>query len=134
MTAALARAALTAHTGYRHKPADLLQRVSDTLWQSSTSEQLLSLLYARIDPFSGEGEVALAGSLEAVIGNRYGSRSVCSQVSDPLNSSIEVDPVIESFHLQLVRLSWPILKASLKVFLAGCPSKVVFKMRWQKRI
>lgn len=100
MTAALARAALTAHTGYRHKPADLLQRVSDTLWQSSTSEQLLSLLYARIDPFSGEGEVALAGSLEAVIGNRFGSRSVFSQVSDPLNSSIEVDPVIESIHLQ----------------------------------
>ena len=61
---------------------------------------MLSLLYARIDPFNGEGEIALAGSLEAVIGNRYGSRSVCSQVSDPLNSSIEVDPVIESFHLQ----------------------------------
>ncbi|MCH1496666.1 MAG: SpoIIE family protein phosphatase [Rubripirellula sp.] len=100
MTAALARAAVTAHTGYRHKPADLLQRVSDTLWQSSTAEQLLSLLYARIDPFSGEAELACAGSLQAVVGNRYGSRSVCTPVSDPLNTAIEVDPVVESFHLQ----------------------------------
>ena len=32
LTATLARAAVTAHTGYRHKPTDLLQRVSDTLW------------------------------------------------------------------------------------------------------
>ena len=100
MTAALARAAVTAHTGYRHKPADLLQRVSDTLWQSSTAEQLLSLLYARIDPFSGEAELASAGSLQAVVGNRYGSRAVGSSASDPLNTAIEVDPVFESFHLQ----------------------------------
>ena len=100
MTAALARAALTAHTSYRHKPNELLQRVSDTLWQSSTAEQLLSMLYARIDPFTGEGELAAAGSLQAVIANRYGSRSACTASSEPLNASIEVDPVTESFQLQ----------------------------------
>lgn len=100
LTATLARAAVTAHTGYRHKPTDLLQRVSDTLWQSSTAEQLLSLMYARIDPFSGEGEIALAGSLKAVIANRYGYRSICSKVSDPLNTSIEVGCVTGEFHLQ----------------------------------
>ncbi|MGB1925629.1 MAG: SpoIIE family protein phosphatase, partial [Rubripirellula sp.] len=100
MTAALARAALTAHTSYRHKPNELLQRVSDTLWQSSTSEQLLSMLYARIDPFSGEGDLAAAGSIQALIANRYGSRSACSRTHDPLNTAIEVDPVMESFQLQ----------------------------------
>ena len=57
-------------------------------------------MYARIDPFSGEGEIALAGSLQAVIANRYGSRSVCSKVSDPLNTSIEVGCVTGEFHLQ----------------------------------
>lgn len=100
MTAALARAALTAHTSYRHKPNELLQRVSDTLWQSSTAEQLLSMLYARIDPFTGEGELAAAGSTQAIIANRYGSRSVCSTTGDPLNTAIEASPVMESFQLQ----------------------------------
>ena len=34
MVAATCRAALTAHTGYRHTPAELMQRISDTLWQT----------------------------------------------------------------------------------------------------
>ena len=100
MTAALARAALTAHTGYRHTAQDILQRVSDTLWQSSTAEQLLSLLYARVDPHTGEGEVASAGNLNVMIAGKYGSRSVLSKKCDPLNVSIEAEPVVETFQMQ----------------------------------
>ena len=55
MHAAVARAALAAHSGYRHTPAQLIQRVSDTLWQTNTGEQLVSMIYAHLDPESGDG-------------------------------------------------------------------------------
>lgn len=99
MQATIARAALTAHTGYRHTPAELMQRVSDTLWQTSTGEQLVSLLYVRIDPETGEGEVASAGSITAMIGSRYGYRPLVDGCSDPLNHHIDARPVMESFRM-----------------------------------
>lgn len=94
MTASVARAALVAHTGYRHTPSQLVQRVSDTLWQSSTSEQLTSLLYARVDPETGDGEVASAGSINALIGSRYGYRAVADGRCEPLGTHL--DPQIET--------------------------------------
>jgi len=94
MVASVARAALAAHTGYRHTPAQLVGRISDTLWQTSTCEQLTSLLYARVDPETGDGEVASAGSINAIIGSRYGYRAVADGLSEPLNT--HVDPQIES--------------------------------------
>lgn len=99
MQAAIARAALAAHTGYRHTPAQVLQRVSDTLWQTSTGEQLVSMLYARIDPETGAGEVASAGTISAMIGNRYGYRPLVDGRSEPLNQSIDVRGSTESFRL-----------------------------------
>ena len=99
MKAAIARAALTAHTGYRHTPAQLLQRVSDTLWQTSTGEQLVSMLYARVDPETGEGEVASAGAITAMIGSRFGYRPLVDGCSDPLNQNIDVRGVADSFRI-----------------------------------
>ncbi len=99
MKATIARAALTAHAGYRHTPAQLLQRVSDTLWQTSTGEQLVSMLYARVDPETGEGEVASAGAITAMIGSRYGYRPLVDGCSDPLNQHIDAMATMESFRM-----------------------------------
>ncbi len=99
MNATVARAALASHIGYRHTPAQVLGRVSDTLWQTSTGEQLMSLLYARVDPETGEGEVASAGNITAMIGNRYGYRPLVDGASEPLNSHIDSRPAIRTFRL-----------------------------------
>tara|TARA_R110002049_G_scaffold285698_2_gene466797 strand:- start:1495 stop:3063 length:1569 start_codon:yes stop_codon:yes gene_type:complete len=89
LTATVARAALTAHLGYRHTPAQIMQRVNDTLWNTSTADQLTSLLYARVDPESGEGEIASAGSICAMVANRYGYRPLVDGRSEPLTSHID---------------------------------------------
>lgn len=99
MASTIARSALAAHAGYRHTPAQLLQRVSDTLWQTSTGEQLMSMLYARVDPETGEGEVATAGTISAMISSRYGYRPVTSGNGDPLNQHIDARIVTESFRM-----------------------------------
>ena len=100
MTAATCRAALTAHTGYQHTPAQLMQRVSDTLWQTNTGEQLLSMLYARIDPETGEGEVAAAGRITAMISSRYGYRPLIDGKTPPLTSHIDAHCKTTTFRLQ----------------------------------
>ena len=100
MSAAIARAALAAHTGYRHTPAELMRRVSDTLWQTSIAEQLVSLMYVRVDPETGEGEVATAGSISAIVGNRFGYRPLVDGQTAPLNADIDASFVTESFRLE----------------------------------
>ena len=89
MHASVARAALAAHTGYRHTPTQIMQRINDTLWQTNTGDQLVSLLYARVDPETGEGEVASAGDLSAMIASRYGYRPLVHGDSAPLASGID---------------------------------------------
>lgn len=99
LTATVAHAAVTAHTGYRHTPSELMQRVNDTLWQTNSGDQLLSLLYARLDPDTGEGQVAAAGSISAMIASRYGYRPLVSGGSEPLTSHIDGRCVTETFRL-----------------------------------
>ncbi len=99
MSAAVTRAALAAHTGYRHTAEQLIQRISDTIWQTSTAEQLMSLVYVRVDPESGEGELVSAGSINAMIASRYGFRPMLERSSDPLNTHIDARPVVKSFRL-----------------------------------
>ena len=99
MHAAVARAALAAHSGYRHTPAQLIQRVSDTLWQTNTGEQLVSLIYAHLDPESGDGVVASAGTISALISSRYGYRPLVGNLSDPLNTSMDSKATNHEFHL-----------------------------------
>lgn len=99
MHAAIARAAVASHAGYRHTPSQLIQRVSDTLWQTSTGEQLVSLIYAHLDPDTGDGVVAAAGSIAALIGNRYGYRPLVDGSSDPLNTHMDSSTSCHEFHL-----------------------------------
>lgn len=100
LVAATARAAITAHCGYRHTPAQLMRRIGDTLWQSSTGEQLVSLLYARLDPETGEGEIASAGTISGLIANRYGYRPLVPTGTPPLASSLDVKAHHSEFQLR----------------------------------
>ena len=100
MHAAIARAAVAAHTGYRHTPKQLMQRVGDTLWQTSTGEQLVSLLYAIVDPETGDGEFASAGTIESIISSRYGYRPLADGKTEPLNTHIDARCVSDAFRLQ----------------------------------
>ncbi len=89
MVAATARAALVAHCGYKHSARQIMQRISDTLWQTNTSEQLASLLYLRIDPESGEGEAAVAGNVNAIVANQYGYRPLVTGHTLAIGEHIE---------------------------------------------
>lgn len=99
MIAATARAALAAHSGYRHTPHQMLQRIGDTLWQTNTADQLVSLLYARVDPETGEGEVASAGDIRGLIAGKYGYRPLIKTGSRALASSIDVECFESTFQL-----------------------------------
>lgn len=99
MVAATARAALTAHCGYRHSPKQVLMRVSDTLWQTNAAEQCVSLLYARVDPETGEGELASAGSVSGLIAGPYGYRPLIQPGSPPLASELDPECFETTFNL-----------------------------------
>jgi hypothetical protein len=59
----------------------------------------MSMLYARVDPESGEGEVAAAGSIAAMIGSRYGYRPLVDGRNDPLNTHIDACCFAETFRM-----------------------------------
>ncbi len=99
MAATVARTAITAHAGYRHSPKQLLDRISDTLWQTNTGDQLVSIMCAHLQPETGEGEIAAAGSLSAMIGSRYGYRPVSTEICDPLGVNIEPQSIVSSFNM-----------------------------------
>ncbi|MGB7347831.1 MAG: SpoIIE family protein phosphatase [Pirellulaceae bacterium] len=99
MTAAIARAALESHTGYRHTPRQLLQRISDTLWQTNTMDQLTSLMYVRIDPETGEGEIATSGNMIAMIASSYGYRPAVESNGAPLASQIDLNCGTSTFRM-----------------------------------
>jgi len=100
LDAAMGRAALTAHAGYRHSPSQLMQRVNDSLWQSSTTGQKVSLLYLRLDPETGEGEYAAAGSIAAMIASARGHRPLVAGGTAPLCSDFRAAYLSDSFRLQ----------------------------------
>lgn len=99
MIAATARAAFAAHSNYRHSVSDMLRRISDSLWQTNTGDQLLSMLYLKLDPETGDGEIASAGSIQAIIAGIRGYRPLCGRESEPLASNIDCRPFVNSFTL-----------------------------------
>lgn len=99
MHAAVSHSAFSAHANYRHSPSDMLSRIGDTLWQTNCGDQLVSLIYAHLDPESGEGTLASAGNLTAMIGNRYGYRPVVMGSSEPICTHIDVRCIQESFRM-----------------------------------
>jgi len=90
MIAATARAAFAAHSNYRHSVTDMLSRLSDSLWQTNSGDQIVSMLYGHLNPENGEGSVASAGRCQAIIAGSRGFRPVCCGMqSDPLASRID---------------------------------------------
>ncbi len=99
MVATVARTAIAAHAGYRHSPKQLIQRMSDTLWQTNTGDQLISVMCAHLKPETGEGEIASAGNMSAMIASRYGYRPLATNASDPLGVNIDPQCITNSFNL-----------------------------------
>ncbi|WP_417737695.1 PP2C family protein-serine/threonine phosphatase [Rosistilla oblonga] len=98
LTAATARSAWQSHTGYRHKTNQVLSRVNDTLWQTSTGDQSTSLLYVTVDPETGEGQFSSAGTCQGLIVNRYGYRMLASP-TEPLGRDPDVRPLVHTMRL-----------------------------------
>ncbi len=99
MIAATARAAWQAHSGYRHDPAQLLRRISDTLWSTNSGDQIVSMTYAQIDPATGDGEIATAGSISGLIASAYGFRPLI-ELNDPIGAQIDIKPRNQHFRLE----------------------------------
>ena len=100
LTAVSLRAAWQAHSGYRHSPSQVIRRVSDTLWQTSNEPINGSLLYAKINPDTGEADIAWAGDLPVFIVSRFGYRAVC-QPSGFFGSSPDLHPATAHAKMEL---------------------------------
>jgi phosphoserine phosphatase RsbU/P len=98
LNAAAVQAALRAHLGYRHSAAQLLSRLNDTLWQGSAGDQFASFGYVIINPETGEAELALAGSVAAVV-IRPENRDIYAADGAPLGTGIE--PPIKALTLTI---------------------------------
>ncbi len=99
IAAVVARTAITAHAYYRHDASQMLSRINDTLWQTNSGDQLLSMLYMHLDPESGEGNYASSGNIMAMICSQYGYRPLVDGASDPLGTHINARAKTGSFSL-----------------------------------
>ena len=101
MIAATSRAAFAAHCHYRHSVTEMLTRISDSLWNTNTGDQIVSMLYSHLNPETGEGWVASAGSIEAIIAGKRGFRPLCSgSQGEPLASRIDCRLASTEFRIQ----------------------------------
>jgi serine phosphatase RsbU (regulator of sigma subunit) len=100
LNAAAVQAALRAHLGYRHSAGQLLTRLNDTLWQGSAGDQFASFGYAIVNPETGETELALAGSVAALL-IRAEEREILTADGAPLGTGIE--PPLKIVKLSLDR-------------------------------
>lgn len=100
MAAATARTSLQSHSSYRHSTADMLRRISDTLWQSNAIMSPISMFYAHLDPETGAGQYSSAGQISAIIGNRYGVRPLLSGNSEPMGVHIDCKFNTNDFNLR----------------------------------
>ncbi|MEM6688785.1 MAG: SpoIIE family protein phosphatase [Planctomycetota bacterium] len=89
LDATAARAAFAAHSQYRHDPATMMRRLSDTIWQMTGAGGEMSMIYAILDPETGQGELASAGDFAALIGSSKGYRPLLIRNRTPLYRSVE---------------------------------------------
>ena len=91
---------MISHLGYKHDTAQLLCRVGDAIWQMGVPDQRFSMLYVRVDPETGEGEVASSGQFAAIVGSRHGHRPLVSPDGRPLGTDFETTSNRNRFQLQ----------------------------------
>ncbi|QDV23908.1 PP2C family protein-serine/threonine phosphatase [Aureliella helgolandensis] len=58
----------------KHKPAQVLRRVNDILWDTAAGDWRSSLCYLQIEPETGTMQLALSGSIQAFSISSYGFR------------------------------------------------------------
>jgi hypothetical protein len=85
LTCAALHGALRAHSAYRHSASQMINRVNETVWNSSAGGQLGALFYALIAPEKGAVEYCSAGSVGAVLATMGKFRHI-SQGRAPLGS------------------------------------------------
>jgi serine phosphatase RsbU (regulator of sigma subunit) len=61
VTSATLHTALKSHACYRHTAQQMIERVNETIWSSSSGDQFASLLYVLVQPDSGLAECVAAG-------------------------------------------------------------------------
>jgi len=65
LTTAALHGAVRSHCGYRHGAAQMVNRINETCWNSSSGGQFASLFYAQIVPDTGEIQCSCAGGIDA---------------------------------------------------------------------
>lgn len=100
MAAATARTSLQSHSSYRHNTADMLRRISDTMWQSNAIMSPISMLYLHLDPENGVGQYSTAGNIRAIIGSRFGVRPLLAGDAQAIGVHIDGKFSTNDFQLQ----------------------------------
>lgn len=88
--AATMQVAIKSHANYRHNSAQMLSRVSDTLWCTSAGDQFAALFYGLIQPQSGAVEFSLAGNAAAILVGRD-CREIITSDAPLLGSDAEAE-------------------------------------------
>lgn len=131
MIAATARSAFQSHLAYRLTPRQVLQRVADSLWQTNLGVQLVSLMYARINPDTGEALYACAGGIDSLIVSQYGYRPLGIH-NEPLCNRVDYIHQDHEFRLLPGEVLWmsagPLatsegLETAAANHLAGCDQR-----------
>lgn len=60
----------------RHKPAQVLRRANDILWEAEDGDWGSSLAYLQVHPESGATQLAMAGDIQAFVLSQYGFRRI----------------------------------------------------------
>lgn len=66
LSMASVQSAAKSHAAYTHTPAQLLERINETIWTSSVGDQFASFGYGLIDTQKGDVQLSLAGSVQAL--------------------------------------------------------------------
>jgi serine phosphatase RsbU (regulator of sigma subunit) len=88
MTTSTVTAALRAHANYRHSAVEMARRVNETVWESGAGDVFASLLYAALDPDSGQAELAAAGEFGILLLKADGWETI-DLAGQPLGTDFE---------------------------------------------
>jgi len=99
LVATTVQAAINSHASYRHSAADLVNRVNDTLLESSIGSQFASMVYGQLEPESGILDLSGAGDMTAwrICGKKA---SPVEFESSPLGSSYDLSLAGNTFKLK----------------------------------
>lgn len=93
MTAGALNTAILSHGQYPHGAHELLMRTNETIWTSTCGDQAASMIYALVDPKSGNVQYALAGQSSALILGPHLSDDISfPSMSLGLETDVEYEP------------------------------------------